>query len=267
MSNSGSSGERVTAASLPARTTQRPTETGNSKSKVEELVAAAYSSINAIPVDAVADNDDDNVYTGGDKTVSNYAGEKIVFGELYTGSTFDSSGNFFVGSSTGTLTIQDAMDKLVNIVDANGDDFIKAYKASAPGLIDGRGLVGYEIIEGSSTGADVIFAGDGGSELWGGSGSDADAITGGNGTDIFNGGRFQGADTFMNVSSSDIVNLTDASLSDIVATSAVNGNIALGFNTGNVVNIQSTEPLSAAVKLADGSSWRYNHATKTWQGA
>ncbi len=207
------------------------------------------------------------VYTGGDKTVSNYAGEKIVFGELYTGSTFDSSGNFFVGSSTGTLTIQDAMDKLVNIVDANGDDFIKAYKASAPGLIDGRGLVGYEVIEGSSTGTDVIFAGDGGSQLWGGSGFDADALVGGNGSDSFIVGRFQGADNIFNASSADVVNLTDASLSDIVGTAEVNGSVLIAFNTGNAVNIQSTELLSAAVKLADGSSWRYNHATKTWQGA
>ena len=186
---------------------------------------------------------------------------------MYTGATFDTSGNFFVGSSTGTLTIQDAMDKLVDIIDASDNAFIKAYQASTAGVIDGRGLAGYEIINGSSTGSNVIFAGDGGSQLWGNSGSDADALVGGNGADIFNGGRFQGADNIFNASSADVVNLTDATLSDIVATAGNDSGVAIGFNTGNVVNIQSTDALSAAINLADGSSWRYNHVTKGWQSA
>lgn len=89
----------------------------------------------------------------------------------------------------------------------------------------------------------------------------------GGGTDIFTGGKYQGADVFANASSADVVNLNDATLSDIVAASESNNVISLAFNTGNVVAVGSSELLSAAFVLADGSAWRYNHATKSWQGA
>ena len=202
--------------------------------------------------------------TGG-QVISNYAGEPVTVSG-FTGATF-SGNNFVVNSSSGTLTIQNATDKIVDLRDASGGEFLKAYQASATGVVDGRGINAYEIIYGSAAGMDVIFAGDGGSQLWGGSRNSADAIAGGNGSDIFIGGRYQGADVFYNASSADVVNLTDASLSDIVAAVEVNGNIAIGFNTGNIITIQSTDNLSAAVNLADGSSWRFNHVTKGWQSA
>ena len=206
-----------------------------------------------------------NIYTGGDKTISNYSGQAVTLG-AYTGANFNGS-DFFVSSATGTLAIQNTADKVIDIVDANGNAFIKAYTPSTAGVIDGRGLAGYEIISGSANGTDVIFAGDGGSSLWGGSGLDADALVGGNGSDIFVGGRFQGSDNIFNASSADAVNLTDATLSDIVAAVGGDGNIAIGFNTGNIINIQSMEVLSAAINLADNSSWRFNHVTKSWQSA
>ena len=184
----------------------------------------------------------------------------------YKGANF-SGNNFVVNSLTGTLTIENVADKIIDLRDGAGNEFVKAYKASAAGVIDGRGIASYEIIEGSSAGTDVIFAGDGGSQLWGGSGTAADALVGGLGTDIFIGGRYQGADNFYSASSADIVNLNDATLSDIVAAVEGNGSVLIAFNTGNVINIQSTELLSAAINLADGSAWRFNHATKSWQGA
>ncbi|MBR1806035.1 MAG: hypothetical protein IJ774_06595, partial [Selenomonadaceae bacterium] len=203
--------------------------------------------------------------TGTSQVISNYTGEPVTVSG-FMGATF-SGNNFVVNSLTGTLTIENVADKIIDLRDGAGNEFVKAYKASAAGIVDGRGISAYEIIEGSSAGMDVIFAGDGGSQLWGGSGTSADAIAGGNGSDIFIGGRYQGADVFYNASSADFVNLTDATLSDIVAAVEVNGNIAIGFNTGNIVTIQSTELLSAAVNLADGSSWRFNHVTKGWQSA
>ena len=204
--------------------------------------------------------------TGTGQTISNYMGEPVTLSGSFMGATF-SGNNFVVNSSAGTLTIQNVVDKVVDLRNSAGNEFVKAYKASAAGVIDGRGIASYEIIEGSSAGTDVIFAGDGGSQIWGGSGTAADALVGGLGTDIFIGGRYQGADNFYSASSADFVNLTDATLSDIVAAVEVNGNIAIGFNTGNIVTIQSTELLSAAVNLADGSSWRFNHVTKSWQSA
>ena len=207
------------------------------------------------------------VYTGGNQVVGDYvSGEKIVFGDVYTGAFYDGAGNFFAGSTTGALVIQNAADKVVDLSDASGNSFVKAYMATTAGVIDGRGLTGFEIINGSS-GSDAIFAGDGGSQLWGGLDTAADTMIGGGGTDIFIGGRTQGADVILNATAGDIVHLNDATLGDIMATAEQNGAIAVAFNTGNVVAVQSTEPLSAAFMLADGSAYRYNHANKSWQTA
>ena len=207
------------------------------------------------------------IYSGGNQIISDYqSGEKIIFNEIYTGSFYDGTGNFFVGSSTGALVIQNSADKVIDLSDAAGNSFVKAYSATTAGIIDGRGLTGFEIINGSS-GSDAIFAGDGGSQLWGGLDVSADVLIGGNGTDIVVGGRTQGADVILNASSDDIVYLDDATLSDIIATEENNGAIAVAFNTGNVVGVQSSELLSATFMLADGSAYRYNHATRNWQSA
>ena len=212
----------------------------------------------------VGTTEGENDYSGGDKTISDYSGQPIKFNATFEGSAF-SNGNFQVYSPTGTLTVENVADKIIDLRDGDGNVFVKAYTPSQAGLIDGRGISGIEIIEGSAAGTDVIFAGDGGSSLWGGSGTAADALVGGAGMDIFNVGRNQGNDNIFTASSTDIVNLTDATLSDIVGTLGNDNGIAIGFNTGTVINIQSTDTLSAAINLADGSSWRFNHTTKAWQ--
>ena len=192
------------------------------------------------------------IYNGGNQVISDYqSGEKIIFAEVYTGSFYDAERNYCVGSSTGALVIQNASDKVIDLSDSAGNSVIKAYAASSAGVIDGRGLAGFEIINGSA-GADAIFAGDGGSQLWGGADFASDTLIGGGGTDIFIGGRTQGADIVLNASSTDIVHLNDATLSDIIATEENNGVIAVAFNTGNVIAV-------------DGSIYRFNHVTKNWQ--
>ena len=213
-----------------------------------------------------AANSSSHVYTGGDAVITNYTpGEKIALGTPPTSGTFV-DGNFVLTSASGSLVVKNAANKVVEFTDGNGNDFIKAYAATNPGTIDGRGLAGFELINGSE-GNDFIYAGDGGSQLWGNSGMASDLLTGGAGTDIFVGGRYQGADIFNNAEAKDEVHLSDATLSDIIATAEQNGLIAISFNNGNSVAIQSTEALSAAVILADGSKYRYNHATRNWQTA
>lgn len=176
-------------------------------------------------------------------------------------------GNFAMTSANGNLLITNANDKIINFVDGAGNDFAKAYAATNPGVIDGRGLAGYEVINGSDYGADAIFAGDGGSQLWGGNSIDSDTLVGGAGADIFVGGKMQGSDTFVNAASTDVVFLNDATIGDIVAAVGNGGAVAIAFNTGNVVMTGSSEPLSAAFMLADGSAYRYNHVAQAWQSA
>ena len=207
------------------------------------------------------------VYGGGDQTISSYAGQPVVLTTDYRGALFDGN-NFVVYSPNGALTLQDVADKVIDLRDSAGNETLKAYTASTAGIIDGRGLAGYEIISGAANGTDIIYAGDDGSMLWGGAGTAADALLGGEGVDTFIAGRNQGMDNIFSAGVEDIVNLNDASLSDIVATAEVEGNkILVGFNTGNVIAVQSSDEVSATFKLADGSTHTYNHATKTWQSA
>ena len=205
-------------------------------------------------------------YKGGNETITDYqAGEKIALTTNPTSGTFV-DGDLVLGTASGNLVVENVTDKVVEFTDANGNDYIKAYSASNAGTIDGRGIAGFDLIQGS-TGNDFIYAGDYGSQLWGGSGTASDWLEGGFGSDVFIAGRYQGADIISNAETKDEVHLNDATLSDIVGTSEQNGLIAISFNSGNSIAIQSTEALSAAVILADGSKYRYNHATRNWQTA
>ena len=204
-------------------------------------------------------------YTGGNQTVSNYAGGQIIFNAPYRGVTFSGS-TYQFHSSSGTLTIPNVLNKVVDFRNSAGGVLAKAYAASNSGTIDGRSLSGYQFIVGSSTGSNNIYAGSSGSYLWGNVGNVSDALIGGAGADSFFVGKGEGNDSIRNASSADSVNLYNVSLSDIVGTSENNGTISLALNTGNTISVQSTGNLSARFNLTNGS-YRFNHATKAWQNA
>ena len=206
------------------------------------------------------------VYTGGNQTISSYAGEPIFLGAFPTGLNFTDD-DFHFYSSTGELLIEDVEDIVIDLRDGNGNAFAKAYAADDPGTIDGRNLSGFEFIVGSDDGSNVIFAGNDGSNLWGNTGNATDVLIGGAGYDTFFTGKYEGNDAIQNASSADSVNLYDVTLSDISFAAEDNGILGIAFNTGNVITIQSTDYISAKINLADGSSYRYNHATKSWQNA
>ena len=198
-----------------------------------------------------------HIYRGNDQVILNYqSGENILFDETYTGSTFDDKGNFLAYSSTGTLVIENATDKFICLNDNNAYAFLKVYTATRPSVIDGRGLEGFEILNGS----DVIYAGDGNSQLWGGNGFVSDTLVGGGGEDIFIGSKNQGSDFFLNVSSSDEVQLNDVTLNDIMKVEKNDDRIAFSLKTGNTVIIQSAESESGTIIFAD-TIWHFKHST------
>ncbi len=265
--SAASGGRSASGLGRNEHSTTENASTGNSNALPEAVTQLTHRNTSTTTQETSTTSTRQHVYTGGNQVISDYAaGEKIVFGATYTGAFYDGNGDFFAGSTTGALVVQNAMNKVVDLTDAAGNAFVKAYAATTAGIIDGRGLGGFEVINGSA-GADAIYAGDGGSQLWGGADVASDAMMGGGGTDIFIGGKNQGADYFLNASSADIVHLNDSTLSDIVATAEENGTIGIAFNTGNVIAVQSSEALSATVMLADGSAYKYNHANKSWQSA
>ena len=235
---------------------------GNGRvSHSEETPAATFPT--ATP--ATTNSAGQYVYSGGNQVISNYQSwQKIIFNEIYTESLYDGADNLLIGSSTGALAIENAVDKIVDVSDASGKAIVKAYLSGEAGIVDGRGLEGYEIIHGS-LGEDLIYAGDYGSQLWGNADNAVDSLVGGAGSDFFVGGMNQGADLFFNVSSADAINLNDATLENIVATYENEDKIAIAFDNGNIIGVQSSEALSGAFVLADGSIYRYNHINRTWQ--
>ena len=200
---------------------------------------------------------DNNAYTysGGNQTISSYAGEKINYNTDFTGLGFAGTGAFVLNSSSGSLTIKTV----------GGNTVAYAYLASYAGEINGSGISQFEVIIGGSDSANTIKAGDGGSSLWGGSGGE-DILTGGAGIDTFFWGKNDGSDVITNASSSDVVYLYDVSLENIISAKTEGNEIYVRFDTGCDLLVESSENLSATFKLADGN-FKFNHSSGEWQNA
>ena len=272
-------GSRARLASVKAQSALMDTQIKKNNAKLASIRAAiaannaAYnathsssSSSSSGSTTSTGTTSSSQTYTGGNKTVSNYNGEPIIFNAPYTGVDFSGS-TFQFHSSSGTLTIQNVTDKLIDFRNSAGNVLAKAYAAGSAGTIDGRRYSVYQFIVGVSGASNTIYAGNAGSYLWGNSGNVTDVLIGGAGDDTFFVGKRDGNDAIQNASSADNVNLYDVSLSDIMFTAEDNGTLGIAFNTGNVITIQSTDNLSAKINLADGNSYRFNHATKSWQSA
>jgi len=212
----------------------------------------------------------DNAYTysGGNQTITSYASEKINFNTDCTGFGFDDTG-FMLNSSSGSLKIQKARDKVIDVA-VGGNTVAYAYIASYAGEINGGGISQLEVIIGANDGANVLIAGNGGSSLWGGSGSygsgSYDTLTGGAGIDTFFWGKSDGSDVINNASSSDIINLYDVSLENIISAKTEGNEIYVRFDTGCDLLVESSENLSATFQLAD-SNFKFNHSSGEWQNA
>ena len=208
--------------------------------------------------------DTGHTYSGGNSTITNYAADEVInYHTDFTGLGFTDT-DFIVNSSSGSLTIQNARDKLMNFA-VNGNTAARALMSSGGGEINGGSFGELTVFIGGNEASNIITAGNGNSSLWGGTGG-TDTLTGGAGQDIFFFGKNDGADVINNASSSDVVNLYDVNLSDIVAANISGNAVSATFNTGATLQINSTENLSPTFRLAD-SSWKYNHTSGSWQNA
>ena len=206
-------------------------------------------------------------YSGDNKVIENYSqGEKIFYQTDFTGIGFTDT-DFSVNSSSGTLTIQNARDKVIDVSDSAGNTIAYAFLASGGGEINGGGASQLEVIIGANGNSNQITAGSGGSTLWGGAGDVQDIFIGGNGADNFFVGKGDGSDFITNAGENDTVLLYDVSLSDIVDFSPIANTISLTLNSGSTLFIDDSAGLSPTFQLADGSRWQFNHSSNSWQGA
>lgn len=111
----------------------------------------------------------------------------------------------------------------------------------------------------------TINAGAGNDSVTRFDGNDTLKFSGGAGQDVFVVGKTHGSNLILNASSADVVHFNNATLSDIISLDEINDTIMLSFNTGNAVNVQSSEATSAEFLLADGSAYRYEHSTGSQQ--
>ena len=209
-------------------------------------------------------NNNAYTYTGGNRIISSYASEKINYSADFTGIGFNDT-DFNINSSTGSLTIQNAHDKIIDVA-VNDNTVAYAYMASGGGNLDGSGFSALEVIIGGNNSANTITAGSGGSSLWGGRGG-FNLLYGGEGVDTFFFGKNDGSVYIGNSSSSDVINLYDISIDDITELDTGGRAIEMSFNTGAGFKMLSSEDLSATFQLADGSRWKLNHSTNNWQSA
>ena len=105
--------------------------------------------------------------------------------------------------------------------------------------------------------------------MWGGAGSSNDTLTGGNGTDMFWFGKNDGADYVTNAAENDSINLYDISLADINfdALNISSAGFSIGITTGGNLNVTNSSSMSATFILNDGSRWKYNRNSSSWQSA
>lgn len=202
-------------------------------------------------------------YSGGNMSISNYAGEKIFYSADFNGIGFNDT-DFIINSSSGSLTLQNVRDKVIDVADTAGNTAAYVFMASGGGDINFGGLSPFEVIIGGNNSSNTITAGLGGSSLWGGSGAVSDVMIGGAGIDNFFAGKSDGSDIIINASENDLIFLYDVSLSDVTAFNVYNNFFSIGFNTGNVLTVYDNGDKTPTMQLADGNRYAYNRATGEW---
>ena len=119
------------------------------------------------------------------------------------------------------------------------------------------------ILAGNSV-SNIIYDGSGNSSLWGGSSNIDDTLIGGAGAEMFWYGKYEGYDVVSNANSSDIVNLYDASLSEITEANVSEGQVVLRFNTGTALVVNDNDQITPTFQLNDGSRYKYDRYIEQW---
>lgn len=216
------------------------------------------------------DGSDDYIYLGGIGVISDYAGvtinsasdsvdtesdteetvtdeitgAKIRYATDYVGFGFDGY-TLAINSSTGALYVQNCKDKIIAIADTSGNTTTYVYSPTEAQAIYGNELSHSEIIFGSNNGADIIFAGDGGTTICGGTDIANDTLVGGAGHDEYIYVDGTGADVVTNYGGEDLIKVSGT-------INGVNmfGDFALNFADGSLIVANSQDRL---ITVADTS--------------
>ena len=200
------------------------------------------------------------IYEGGTKIIKNYMqGEQINLASDFLGLGLDEK-NFFINSSSGTLSIENVRDKLIQYGDAVGNLIAYSYMASHGGEVNGKDFAKFAVLIGADDLANQLIAGSGGSSLWGGNGGD-DTLIGGDGYDEFFYTVGNGNDVIQNAASNDIVNLLGVALEQITDLKVNDVAVEIGFNNGGKLRVEGN---TGAGFLLGGVTYTVNQSTGVW---
>jgi hypothetical protein len=203
-------------------------------------------------------------FTVGDDTVATVA--KVGNAKAANKFTFDDDVTLYAGGSkTDTVVIgTDTYDKKNIWLDNSGTDGSAQY-------------YGIEVVDASTTTADVVIAGTSANETLKASKGASD-LNGGAGNDVLYGnksgsttfwfGANGGKDTIMSSNTTDKVLLYDYDTTDINASACKYGtDLTLAFNDGSTLTVKSVAGGAQQFTLKDGSIWTYNSKTKSFSVA
>lgn len=225
------------------------------------------------------DGSDDYIYLGGLGVISDYTGvtindgtssvaadasvtagettgAKIRYSTDYSGFSFDGY-TLAVSSSTGMLLVQNCKDKIIAVADTAGNATTYVYSPTEAEVIYGNSLTKTEIINGSDKGADIIFAGNGGSTLCGGADTVNDTLIGGTGHDEFVYVDGTGADVVTNYGGEDVIKINGT-------VTGVNlfGEFSLNTSSGSVTVTNSQDRLITVTDIS-GNLLGYGYYSST----
>jgi len=175
---------------------------------------------------------------GGNDVIVNYGNTDVIrVGGTVNGVNL--FGNFALNFSDGMLTLVDYQDKIITVTDGAGNIAGQACYASGEAVLDGRSLVGKEVLVGGAFGSNLIIAGNGGSSMWGGFGG-VNTLVGGGGADEFVYTPGSGVVFAQNANAFDSVNLYGVALEQIANVAVTATDTTFVFTDGGMLNVQGS---------------------------
>ena len=233
---------------------------GNGSIILQDAASISPVILNPSTSTPVVKNGNSYTYYGGDGAIENYAqGEQINLASDFTGIGLDDN-NFYVNSSSGSLKIENARDKLISYGTADGNLVAYSFMANNGGDIDFRSLSQFEIIIGANNQNNQIYAGSGGSSLWGGAGGN-DILTGGDGYDEFFFAQGCGGDVIQNAGDNDLINLLGVTLDQITSANVSELSVNISLIDGSSLNVEGNANVGYKV---EGKIYACNHSTGEW---
>lgn len=168
-------------------------------------------------------------------------------------------GNFALNFADGSLTVANALDRIITVADAAGNVTGQACYASRATTLDGRGLAGVTVLVGGAFGSNLIIAGSSGSSLWGNFGG-VDTLVGGAGHDEFVYTPGSGLVFVQGADSNDAINLLNVTGDQISGVAITDSNTTITFTDGGALNVQG----NGATYRLEGANYIANRQTNSF---